>query len=999
MPRPFVALRLAEFAELLDRFDFTRRINAVHMHHTWRPNHAQYRGEVSIEAMWRFHTQERGWSDIAQHVSIAPDGTIWTGRNWNVPPASAAGNNGTAQAGPFMFETIGDFDRGRDTLTGRQRESVVGVIALVQRRFGLRPESLLFHNALTDQKTCPGSAIEYDEILEGVRKAPETLPGIFGIARGEQWATTMQARSGPGLATALREWTAGASRGLDPADAEPADCDMSDAAVSLVTGASATRRAPGARGGDGRRPELTPDMLAALRPHVINLNQGTFSSEGRFGTSEADVDAIFDQHLTLAYDQARAERRPLHLVFWAHGGLISESSGLWIAHQQTAWWKKNRIYPIHFVWETGFLDALRQILSGARRPAPRGIPRDFWDHTTDLALETVARTLGGGKIWAAMKRSAELAAQKDGGAAYVAKKLRAFTTSRPDVELHAVGHSAGAIFHSHFLPVAFEVDVPAFKTLQLLAPAIRVDRFKDSLLRQLGTKIQRLTVFTMQRDWEEDDNVAGLYRKSLLYLIHRALEPKSQEPILGLETSLRADHVVAARLGLAGQPSREAEVVWSVSEATGGRSASTSRTHGGFDNDRPTMNSVLRRILETDEVVEFPEEAVERAAALREATDWPYEVQAFVAPLDGEGSGAPAWDSGSVASVSGSSSGASESSAWASGSVTAPATPAPGGGGRRRAFCVGIDRYPTMPLGGCVADAREWAETVRSLGFETELLLDEAATRGAILDTLRRLIASSRAGDVALFQFAGHGTQLDDLDGDDVGGVTLGKDEALCPYDIADGAFVIDDDIAEVFGTIAEGVNVTCFIDCCHSGTVTRLMIGATQRAARDGNRRARWLPASPEMQAAHRQYRAGLGRSRSIGPRDAARMSEVLFSACLDSELAYESAGHGDFTQRATRVLREGIAGLSNEEFQRRVVAAFGSAAQQHPVLDCAPHARARALLQPLTSVAPASGGGTAGRDSRGARNGVDIGRPGPDAAVFAEAFRAMADVLQARG
>jgi hypothetical protein len=433
------------------------------------------------------------------------------------------------------------------------------------------------------------------------------------------------------------------------------------------------------------------------------------------------------------------------------------------------------------------------------------------------------------------------------------------------------------------------------------------------------------------------------------------------------------------------------------------------------------MNSVLRRILEADDIAEFPEEAVERPPAVRDATDRPYELHAFFAPLDGDGLGAaptwaspagaagpgapgsasggygsPGWASASAAPASGSADygpfgGASTSSSWTSGSVSGPAAP---GGGRRRAFCVGIDRYPTMPLGGCVADAREWAETLRSLGFEAELLLDEAATRAAIVNGLRRMIAGSRAGDVVVFQFAGHGTQLDDLDGDDVGGVTLGKDEALCPYDIADGAFVIDDDIAEVFGAIPEGVNVTCFIDCCHSGTVTRLMIGATQRAAASGNRRARWLPATAEMQGAHRRYRAALGRSRSIGPRDAARMHEVLFSACLDSELAYESAGHGDFTQRATRLLREGIAGLTNEEFHRRVVAAFGSAAQQHPELDCALHARPRAFLQPLTAGAPligAANGGPTGGDGRS--------RLGPDAALLAEAFRAVADVLQARG
>jgi hypothetical protein len=73
---------------LLQRFEFTRTIDAIHTHHTWRPRQDDYNELATIEAMWRYHTQQNGWRDIAQHISIAPDGTIWTGRDWNLPPAS-----------------------------------------------------------------------------------------------------------------------------------------------------------------------------------------------------------------------------------------------------------------------------------------------------------------------------------------------------------------------------------------------------------------------------------------------------------------------------------------------------------------------------------------------------------------------------------------------------------------------------------------------------------------------------------------------------------------------------------------------------------------------------------------------------------------------------------------------------------------------------------------------------------------------------------------------
>jgi hypothetical protein len=267
--------------------------------------------------------------------------------------------------------------------------------------------------------------------------------------------------------------------------------------------------------------------------------------------------------------------------------------------------------------------------------------------------------------------------------------------------------------------------------------------------------------------------------------------------------------------------------------------------------------------------------------------------------------------------------------------------------GQRRALCIGIDTYLTMPLGGCVADARAWGAVLETLGFSVSYLMNEQATHSAILKGLQQLIAASAPGDVTVFQFAGHGTELEDIDGDEVDGTNGPKDEALCPYDISQGAFVIDDDIAEVFTGIREGVNVTCFIDCCHSGTITRFMVGAASND--DQSRRARFLPASPTMQATHRAFRERLGRRRTLDKGTPDQMRQVVFAACLDREVAYESAGQGEFTLRAVQILRQGIGGLTNEAFQHRVRAAFGSQPRQHPDLECAEPMRQGPLLQPL--------------------------------------------------
>ena len=90
-----------------------------------------------------------------------------------------------------------------------------------------------------------------------------------------------------------------------------------------------------------------------------------------------------------------------------------------------------------------------------------------------------------------MKKKAELASAASGGATYLAQRLRelsdnaALRGKRP-LELHAIGHSAGSIFHSWFVPMAAEAGIPAFRTLQLLAPAISVPDFTARLAQHIG---------------------------------------------------------------------------------------------------------------------------------------------------------------------------------------------------------------------------------------------------------------------------------------------------------------------------------------------------------------------------------------------------------------------------------------------------------------------------------------------------------------------------------
>ena len=78
----------------------------------------------------------------------------------------------------------------------------------------------------------------------------------------------------------------------------------------------------------------------------------------------------------------------------------------------------------------------------------------------------------------------------------------------------------------------------------------------------------------------------------------------------------------------------------------------------------------------------------------------------------------------------------------------------------RRALCIGINNYPgtDMDLAGCVNDAHDWREVLTARDFQVEAMLDTQATKVAMVDAIRRLIASAVKGDQVVIAFSGHGT-------------------------------------------------------------------------------------------------------------------------------------------------------------------------------------------------------------------------------------------------
>ena len=196
---------------------------------------------------------------------------------------------------------------------------------------------------------------------------------------------------------------------------------------------------------------LTVDEHEALRRHAINLRMGALSADGEIQTTEADVERLFTELLPAEIAARKAEGQKARLLFYAHGGLIEEREGLEPVLARLKFWRQNNVYPISFVWETGLRESIMDIvhgLGGTRSLAARSVGEDL----ADAVLEAAARQ-GGKAVWGQMKRSAEVAVLDGGGGLLVADRMRElWNQHHADLEIHAAGHSAGSIFHSHFLP-------------------------------------------------------------------------------------------------------------------------------------------------------------------------------------------------------------------------------------------------------------------------------------------------------------------------------------------------------------------------------------------------------------------------------------------------------------------------------------------------------------------------------------------------------------------
>ena len=181
----FTLLNKNEIGAYLAKQKVTRKITRLQVHHMDLPNYSTWEktdkkvfsephfGRTQSLNDYGRRTWGSGASDghghyIAQHFNVFPDGMITTGRNLNSTPIGLRGWNTNA----ICIEIYGDFDKGHDKMTDKQKEAVIALYGELCKRFKIpvntshiRPHCwftaggtyLGKYDSSRSAKTCPGT--------------------------------------------------------------------------------------------------------------------------------------------------------------------------------------------------------------------------------------------------------------------------------------------------------------------------------------------------------------------------------------------------------------------------------------------------------------------------------------------------------------------------------------------------------------------------------------------------------------------------------------------------------------------------------------------------------------------------------------------------------------------------------------------------------------------------------------------------------------------------
>ena len=392
----------------------------------------------------------------------------------------------------------------------------------------------------------------------------------------------------------------------------------------------------------------------ALRYHYLHDNVKPWSEEKAYQHSlvigndgrakrtivsqpnpEASAEVICYDYLKAWMKKSKKNRK---ITIYAHGGLNSEQDSINRVRIMAPYFKENGVYPLFVTWKTGFMesisdqieDKVHHIFSSAGIPPSGSKAKGMLDKlqdSIDRAIESFANKIAVKGVWSEMKENAKCASDravpgypqhgnpKAGGMVIMAKALKKLQNEF-NCEIHLVGHSAGSILFGHWLDELTKRKMKV-ASLTLYAPACTVAFANRHYIKAYEKKIirQNKTFIHMMDDERERADSVAFYKKSLLYLVSRALEDIHKTPLLGMAASWNikysqekdiyntAQYAEMKRWIKYAKDIQRIKYDKSKSKVqTSLRDDYTDLAHGSFDNDIKIIEQTIKQIKGVDEL-------------------------------------------------------------------------------------------------------------------------------------------------------------------------------------------------------------------------------------------------------------------------------------------------------------------------------------------------------------------------------------------------------------
>jgi metacaspase-1 len=265
-----------------------------------------------------------------------------------------------------------------------------------------------------------------------------------------------------------------------------------------------------------------------------------------------------------------------------------------------------------------------------------------------------------------------------------------------------------------------------------------------------------------------------------------------------------------------------------------------------------------------------------------------------------------------------------------------------------RALLIGINAYPdpSSRLEGCINDVYLISELLQEIGFPAanmRVLLDERASREAILDRLHWLLDEANDGSHRVLYYSGHGVQIP---GYGVQEQVDHLEDGLVPvdFDWAKLNAITDQDLLGLYSQFPYNARFTAVFDCCYAGGLIKSLgtrirsltapLDIQHRMRRWNAARHAWelrplRPINPDLSETDRKAYSGtngatykLGRAtalRRLSTEEYASVRQLrehrgpylplVIEACREDQLSYEYTGgattSGPFTYALAREYR----------------------------------------------------------------------------------------------